>query len=145
MHEWQSFLEQVDSAPRLRRDPRVDSRRFLTIVHALEDRLGCTFQYEVGEGLQDEVVYGSMLLPSNLLVEANTNYMAWLRASETDNLVTVWDWDGAVRPDQLALIISTVTELGLFYVPTSVLDMPYTGRAHPPRIPTWSERLFGYG
>jgi hypothetical protein len=72
------------------------------------------------------------------------DYTAWLRASETGDLVTVWDWDGAVKPDQLALIVAVVTELELLYVPTWVLNTPYTGRVHGVEPPTWGERLFGY-
>jgi hypothetical protein len=47
--EWQAFLQQLDAAPRRRRDLAADSRRFLTIVHAVEDRLGCSCQYEIGD------------------------------------------------------------------------------------------------
>ena len=82
-----------------------------------------------------------MFLPQEVLVEP---YAAWVRASETGDLATVWDWDGAVKPDQLAIIVATVGEFGLFYVPTLVLNTPYTGRADPPSPPTWGERLFGY-
>lgn len=141
MSAWHAYLQQLDAAPRLRRDRMADSRHFLTIVQAVEERLGCSCQYEVGASLQDEAVYGSLLLPRHVLVE---DYLAWLRASETGDLVTIWDWDVAVKPDQLALIVSTVTTLGLLYVPTRVLDTPYSGRLQGFEPYTWSERLFGY-
>ncbi|HWE62231.1 MAG TPA: hypothetical protein VHB98_11020, partial [Chloroflexota bacterium] len=81
------------------------------------------------------------LLPHHVLGET---YASWVRVSKTGDLVTVWDWEYAVLPPYRARIATAVTDLGLLYVPTWVLETPYTGRVPGVSPAMWSERLFGY-
>jgi len=139
--EWRAFMERLDALPALPRDDAGDERRFIALVRTLEGHLGYPCPYEVGLPLQDEAVYGDVLLPPEALAE---DYIVRLRASRSGNLATVYDWDGAVKPDQFAIIVATVEEFGYLYVPSAVLNTPYTGH-RPPRLqPTWNEKLFGY-
>ncbi len=134
-------MEHLDTSSTAPRDDAEDVRRFITLARPLEGRLGYPCPYEVGLPLQDEAVYGDMLLPAEVLAD---DYIVRLRASRRGNLVTVYDWDGAVRPDQFAIIATTVEEFGYLYVQSAVLNTPYTGH-RPPRVqPTWSEKFFGY-
>jgi len=136
LREWRRFLEQLDAAPRSPRDGMADSLRFLSMV---EGRLDCSYQYEVG-------VTRLCTAPCFCLAKYyREDYAARARASESesDNRVAVWEEDGVVRLDQCKLIVSTIAEFGLLYAPTWVLTTGYTGKARPPRSPTWGERLFG--
>jgi hypothetical protein len=138
---WRAFLEQLDATPLVHRDSTTEDRAFAALARAIEERLECSVAVEDSQSCQDEAVYGRMLLPREVLTE---DYMAWLSASRVGNLATVWDWDGVVQPKKLALIVETVGEHRLFYVPSAVLYTTYTGSSRDPHRNTWHERFFGY-
>lgn len=121
--------------------------RFLTLVKALEARLGCpslpepfsgdgdpgrervreqTLLYETGKHIQDASFHGQILLPRSLLTEPD--YHLSLRTSNFGQLATVYDDDTLVRPQVLSTMRIVLDELGYLYVPTAVLVVSYTGR-----------------
>jgi|GraSoiStandDraft_27_1057306.scaffolds.fasta_scaffold188903_2 hypothetical protein len=123
--------------------------RFLTLVKALEARLGCpslpepfsgdpereqvreqTLLYETGKHIQDASFHGQILLPRSLLTEParRVDYHLSLRTSNFGLLATVYDDDTLVRPQALSTMRIVLDEQGYLYVPTAVLVESYTGR-----------------
>jgi len=66
---WRAFLEYLDAAPSVRRDPAADDRAFAALARAIEERLECSVTVEDSQSCQDEAVYGRMLLPRDVLTE----------------------------------------------------------------------------
>lgn len=140
--------------------------RFLTLVKALEARLGCsslpesfsgtperervreqTLLYETGEHIQDASFHGQILLPRSLLTEParRMDYHLRLRTSNFGQLVTVYDDDMLARPQVLSTMLIVLEEQGYLYVPTAVLIEPYTGK-NPGVVGfrTWGRRYFDW-
>lgn len=56
----------------------------------------------------------------------------------------LYDWEGAVKPDARAVIIAAAEEARYIYVPTNVLEQPYTGPGAEKTRASWGQVLFDY-
>lgn len=142
---------------------------FLLLVKTLASRLDClisdrepshiprdpnydrlrerTLFYETGIGIQDASFHGQILLPHSLLTEdaVKEDSLIRLRISNFGQLATLYDEDTLVRPDVLSTIVSVLEEQGYTYIPTIVLNEPYSGKN--PGVSgfrTWGMRYFDW-
>ncbi|MGZ3584986.1 MAG: hypothetical protein ACXVCT_19780 [Ktedonobacterales bacterium] len=98
--------------------------------------------YETYPTIQDASFHGAKYLPRELLTE---DYVVSIRTSNFDHLATVYDDETIVQPDVLSTIGSVLEEQGFTYVPTEILDAPFTGKN--PGVSgfrTWGQRYFDY-
>jgi len=141
-----ALLEDLDDPVRAEAPPRWDRRAaeaiFVALAQALEQRLGYQCAYETGSSIQDASFHGQLRLPRELLMD---EYIVQLRASNFGHLATIYDDDIVVKQDARATIVSTLEEFGYIYIPSDVLNTPYTGRN--PGVSgsrTWGERFFDW-
>ena len=108
---------------------------------------GRTLFYQTGRSIQDASFHGQILLPYSLLTKdaLQVGSIIRLRTSNFGHLATAYDEDAMVRPDVLSIIISVLEEQGYTYVPTVVLNEPYSGK-NPglDGFRTWGKRYFDW-
>jgi hypothetical protein len=139
--------------------------QFRRLVETLAARLGCpvrerfpalndpdyarvrerTLCYETGIFIQDASFHGQILVPRVFMTpEAlQEDYSTCLRTSNFGHLATLYDDDTDVQPAARETIVRVVEELGYTYVPTRVLNRPYTGQNRGlDGFATWGARYF---
>ncbi|HEX8995027.1 MAG TPA: hypothetical protein VF812_03245 [Ktedonobacterales bacterium] len=141
--------------------------QFLRLVDTLAARLECptregmpssrdpdydqvrehTLCYETGAYIQDASFHGEILLPQALLTtEALAkNSFVGLRTSNFGHLAMLYDDDAEVRPAAHATILEVLQELGYTFVPSRVLNQPYSGQNPGMNgFSDWGRRFFDY-
>lgn len=141
--------------------------QFLRLVDTLAARLGCptrqgipssrdpdydrvrerTLCYETGAYIQDASFHGDIRLPqaAQTAEAIAEDAVVGLRTSNFGHLAALYDDDAKVRPAALATIIGTLEELGYVYVPSRLLDQPYSGQNRGVNgFQTWGMRYFDY-
>ena len=117
--------------------------KFDKFVKALEQRLGCALPNKDNySGIQDGGFHGMVLLPSDLFTG---EYGASLRVSNFGNFATIFDDDEEVKPEVFLTIDETLEEFGYVYIPSKVLNTPYTG--NNPGVTgfhSWGHRYFDW-
>jgi len=123
-------------------DRRAAEATFVALARALEQRLGYPCAYETGSSIQDASFHGQIRLPREVLTD---EYIVQLRASNFGHLATIYDDDTVVERDARATIVSTLDEFGYVYIPSDVVNAPYTGRNRGVSgFRTWGERFFDW-
>lgn len=148
-------------------DQAAAEARFLRLVDTLATRLECparqgipfshdqgydhvrehTLCYETGVYIQDASFHGDVLLPQSLLTAEAlaAGSFVGLRTSNFGHLATLYDDDTAVRPDAHAIIVGALEELSYIYIPSRILNQPYSGQNHGVTgFSTWGSRYFNY-
>ena len=148
-------------------DQAAAEAQFLRLVDALAARLKCPTRegipflrdpdygrarerslcYETGTRIQDASFHGEILLPQVLqTAEALAkDSCVSLRTSNFGHLAMLYDDDTEIRPASHAIIIETLEDMGYTFVPSRVLDQPYSGQNHGvDGFSTWGRRYFDY-
>ncbi len=119
-------------------DYETAERRFAKFAEALSSALGVPLESETGVSIQDASFHSQIFLP------LGEEGYSQIRFSNFGDMVTVSE-DEPVPAALLMTVIELLEKQGYVYVPSSVLDQPYTGRI--PRelgISTWWIRYFSY-
>ena len=103
-------------------------------------RTECLFKS--GVYIQDASFHGNIVLSPDLLKE---KYTAGVRVSNFGNFCTVYDDDSVVKINALRAIKETTEDYGYVYLPTHVLDLPYTGiNIGVTGFDSWGRRFFDW-
>lgn len=117
--------------------------KFNSFVEALEQKLGCSLpEKENYMGIQDGSFHGMVFLPVHLLKE---DYRISVRVSNFGNFATAYEEDTIVQPETLSTIIATLEEFGYIYIPSEILNTPYTGKnLGVDGFSSWGHRYFDW-
>lgn len=117
--------------------------KFDSFVEALERKLGCTLpEKENYMGIQDGSFHGMVFLPIQFL---NEDYRISIRVSNFGNFATAYEDDTVVQPEVLSSIIATLNEFGYIYIPSEILNTPYTGENRGvDGFSSWGHRYFDW-
>jgi len=144
--DYLELLKSADSAIYTERLPGFNRKKadakFNDFVKALERRLSCALpDKENCIDIQDASFHGMVFLPYEFLTE---EYRASVRVSNFGNFATVYDADEVVQPRILAIIKELLAEFGYIYIPTEMLNEPYTGQNPVIGFRTWGDRYFDW-
>ncbi len=122
---------------------RKANAKFNRFVEVLEQKLGCSLaEKENYIGIQDGGFHGMVFLPAHLLKE---DYRISVRVSNFGNFATAYEDDTIVQPEILSTIIATLEEFGYIYIPSEILNTPYTGKNRGvDGFSSWGHRYFDW-
>ena len=141
------LLEDADSSIFTERPASFDIKtadaRFDSFVEALEKKLGCSLpEKENYMGIQDGGFHGMVFLPVYFL---NEDYRISIRVSNFGNFATAYEDDTVVQPEVLSTIIEILKEFGYIYIPSEILNTPYTGKNRGVHgFSSWGHRYFDW-
>jgi hypothetical protein len=117
--------------------------KFNNFVEALEQKLDCSLpEKENYMDIQDGGFHGMVFLPVHLLKEEER---ISVRVSNFGNFATAYDDDSIVLPEVLLTIVATQEEFGYIYIPSKILNMPYTGKNRGvDGFNSWGHRYFDW-
>ena len=142
------LLHKLDDAEHTEQPPRFDwqaaDASFRAMANDLATALAVSaLDLEGVESIQDASFHGEIRLPESLLAPG-ADSPALVSASNFGRLAAVRR-EADVRPEVLGTIREVLAAHGYVYVPATLQDAPYDGRAAlDSDAPTWWTRYFDY-
>lgn len=121
---------------------RSRERRFRAFATDLVAELGRACVVETGADIQDASFVGSVTLPSELRLPDRS---AQVRVGHFGSFMALLDSDDAVSPEILSAIQSIAVKHNYLWIPSDVLQRPYTGaNSGVSGFRDWGARFFDW-